>query len=67
LAKIKVKCNGPNKHVNEIDLDKVLQPTVILKGKTSSQQQIPERLVLPCKTCTEGKVIITRDMIKANR
>ena len=62
---IKVKCNGPGKHLNEVDLDKLLQPTLILKGKPSPQpHDLPERLVQRCQFCTEGKVIITREMLE---
>jgi len=69
---IKVKCNGPNKHINEIDLDKALGTSVVLRGGPEVQQSavqagsVPERLVLNCQFCTEGKVILTRDMIEEN-
>jgi len=69
---IKVKCNGPNKHVNEIDLVKALGETVVLRGSPEVQQSavqkgsVPERLVLNCQFCTEGKVILTRDMVEEN-
>ena len=69
MAKIiKVRCNGPRKHVNEIDLDKVLTTAIVLKGRPGQRpQSIPDRMVLPCGECTEGKVILTRAMIEANR
>ena len=65
---MKVKCNGKNKHINEItedELEKKLQPIVVLRGGPSaSKREIPPRLVLPCSHCTEGQVILTRAMIK---
>ncbi len=64
---VKVRCNGTGKHVNEVDLDKALRPDVILRGKPANEQpSIPERVVLHCKECTEGKVILTRKMIEEN-
>ena len=53
------------KHVNDVDLDKVLQTDVVLRtAGISAGYDLPERLVYPCRYCTEGKVIITRAMIK---
>ncbi|MCP4108813.1 MAG: hypothetical protein GY749_25260 [Desulfobacteraceae bacterium] len=60
---IKVKCNGPGKHVNDVDIDKLLQQQSVLKGTALSV--IPEKLVRPCQICTEGKVIVTREMIES--
>lgn len=63
---MKVKCNDPALHVNDIDLDKVMRPTPAFRSRSKpAQPNIPERLVLPCQHCTTGKVIITRDMIAA--
>jgi hypothetical protein len=63
---IKIKCNGPNQHVNDIDLGKVLQPTTVVRstllGFRPGPPEIPERLVLRCRFCTEGRVVITREM-----
>jgi hypothetical protein len=62
---IKVKCNGPNHHVNEVDLDKARQPTPAFRDSGPARAAgFPDRVVLPCKLCTEGRVIITREMIK---
>ena len=66
---IKIKCNGPGQHENEVDLDKVVKTNVVLKKTVSDSKgapeiSIPERLVLPCKECVEGKVILTRSMIE---
>lgn len=69
---IKVRCNGPNKHVNEIDLKKALGETVVLRGGPAVQQSpvqsgyVPKRLILNCQFCTEGKVIVTSDIIGKN-
>ncbi len=65
---IKIKCNGPGKCVNEIDLEKTLGDRVsAYKGAKISKesyesQQFPERVVLPCQYCTAGQVVITREM-----
>ncbi len=66
MAKIiKVKCNGPGKHVNDVDIDKLLQQQSVLKGRAPSPgAAIPDRLMQSCKVCTEGNVIITREMIE---
>jgi hypothetical protein len=75
---IKVRCNGPDHHVNEVDLDKgtivVMFPMmagVDLRAEKNTQskklaipKELPERLVFPCQHCKDGKVIITRDMIQ---
>ena len=68
MAKIiKVRCNGPNRHVNEIDLDKALKTAIVLKSQPGQgPQSVPDRMVLPCAECTVGKVILTRAMIEAN-
>ena len=64
---IKVRCNGPNKHVNEVDLNKALKENVVLRGvQPPTTQSTPERIVLPCQQCTEGKVILSRKMIEEN-
>ncbi len=65
---IKIKCNGPGKCVNEIDLEKTLGDRVsAYKGIKSSQDlselpPIPGSVVLDCRICAVGKVIITREM-----
>jgi len=66
---VKIKCNGPDHHVNEIDLDKVLEPTTVLRGRepARSASDIPERVVRPCRYCAEGRVILTRRMIEEIR
>lgn len=67
MAKIvNVRCTGPNKHVNTIDWRKALEKVIVLRGKPLSEQPIPPRLVLPCRHCTEGKVILTREMVEGS-
>ena len=64
---IKIRCNGPGKHINEVDLDKALRKDTPTIYKSFSLQQkqpsVPDRLVLPCKQCTEGQVVITNEII----
>jgi hypothetical protein len=65
---IKVKCNGAGKHVNDVNLDKVFMPVLVAKGVDMTTQMLSERLVLPCRECTIGRVILTREMlIEINR
>ena len=65
---MKIKCNGENQHVNAVDLEQALQPTVVLRGRVHPQPpSLPARLVLPCRFCTEGKLVITREMMQAFR
>ena len=62
---IKVKCTGPNEHVNEVDIENVLGTDVVLLGTSiETGRPIPQRIVRKCEVCTEGKVIITREMIE---
>ena len=63
---IKVRCNGPGKHINEVDLEKALGTTPVLRGVSTTERQIPERVVKPCQSCTVGTVIITREMFEEN-
>ena len=62
---IKVTCNGPQQHVNEVDLDAALEPTIVLRTSpsVSSVAAVPERLVLKCRFCTEGRIVLTRRMM----
>ncbi len=64
---IKIKCNGPDKHINEVDLDKALGTTVVSRGgPTKIERPIPERVVKKCQFCTVGKVILMREMFEEN-
>jgi predicted ATP-binding protein involved in virulence len=63
---IKITCNGPARHVNDVDIDKLLKSQSVLKETApSSGSTIPSKLVLPCQKCIEGKVIITRKIIES--
>ena len=66
MAKIiKVQCTGKAQHVNEIDLEEVLGPDVVLHGTPiDTGRPIPAQIVRRCDVCDEGKVIVTRDMIE---
>lgn len=68
MAKIvKVQCTGMEQHVNEVNLEDVLGTTVILHGTPiDTGRAIPERIVRKCEQCSEGRVIITREMIEEN-
>ena len=64
---IKVKCTGPDGHENEIDIELLLGPDVVLHGTPiETGRPIPPRIVRRCDVCVEGKVIITREMIVEN-
>jgi len=64
---ISVQCTGPGRHVNEINLEDVLGTTTILHGSPIiTGQSVPERIVRKCEMCSEGKVIITREMIETD-
>ncbi len=64
---IKVPCTGSGRHTNEIDLDDVLGPDVVLYGgPIVTGRDVPARIVRRCHVCDEGKVIITREMIEAS-
>ena len=64
---IKVRCNGPNQHVNEVDLDEALREESIARRVDFTQPAVPDRIVLRCRECTDGKVILTRAMIEQAR
>ncbi len=61
---INVRCNGSGRHVNEVNLDTLLQPTTVLRGGPRNAEDIPGRFVKQCGYCADGKVIVTREMIK---
>jgi kynurenine formamidase len=68
MAKIiQVRCTGAERHVNEIDLENVLGPDVVVHGTPiDTGRPIPERIIRKCEFCTEGKVILTREIIEEN-
>ena len=60
---IKVRCNGPNKDVNDVKLSDILRETPLARDYNASSE-FPERIVLPCRFCTNGKVVITQAMLE---
>lgn len=63
MAKIMtIRCNGPGKHINEVDIEKLTTPVMVVRGAPC--ESLVERYVLPCQYCTGGKVIGTRKMIE---
>ncbi len=64
---IKVRCTGKEQHVNEIDLEDLLGPNVVIHGTPiDTGRPIPVRIVRRCEVCAEGKVVLTREMIEQN-
>ena len=69
MAVIKIRCNGKERHVNEIDLDALLDNsrTDIYRGVNQiDRDKIPPRIVIDCTLCDTGKVIIQREIILEN-
>ncbi len=67
---IKIKCNGPNKDVNEVDIDKLDRPVEVIKlfGLfRHAPPELPRRFVLNCRFCAEGRVVVLREMIEEQR
>ena len=60
---IKVKCNGAQTCVNEINLTDIIKREVVLRGAPAALTP-PERVVLRCRHCVEGRVVITRAMLE---
>ncbi|HEY0003857.1 MAG TPA: hypothetical protein VGB17_03520 [Pyrinomonadaceae bacterium] len=61
---IKVRCNGANRHVNDVDVDEALRVDSIARRVDGSARDVPERIVLRCRECADGRVILTRAMIE---
>jgi hypothetical protein len=66
MAKIvKVRCTGPEQHENEIDLEDVIGPDVVIYGSPiATGRDLPAQIVRRCAICDEGRVIVTREMIE---
>ena len=63
---VKIKCNGPSKHVNEIDLDAMLRTTTTVRGNNPppiSPDEVPTPLVRRCRDCTYD-IVIDREMLR---
>jgi hypothetical protein len=66
MAKIvKVVCTGSGRHENEIDLEDVIGPDVVIYGNPiAAGRDLPAQIVRRCAVCDEGRVVVTRDMIE---
>lgn len=64
---IRVRCNGANRHVNEVDVDDALREDSVARQADGSSSDVPERIVLRCRECVDGRVIVTRAMIEDGR
>jgi len=65
--RLKIRCNGSNQHVNEVDLRDALREQPIARNLAFTSPEVPDRIVLPCRECTDGRVILTRSMIEQTR
>lgn len=66
MAKIvRIQCNGAGRHVNDVDLDRALEESVVYRGTEARLQNLPERVTLRCQEsgCT-GRIVITRPMLE---
>ncbi len=66
---IKGRCNGPNKCINEVDLEVLIEEdevTIYRIVTTPADHPVRDRYVLKCKHCSDGHVVITRQMIEEN-
>ena len=62
---IRKKCNGANKHDNDFKLsDLVSRTSTVRELTTNSRDEIPEQIVMKCRTCTEGRVVFTRSELE---
>ena len=64
---LKVRCNGPGRHINEIDIETLIESdrvTVYRMVGTGRRPRVRDRYVQRCRQCTEGDVIVTRAMIE---
>ncbi len=57
---MRVRCNGPENHINEVFIDDILKPKAVYRSGSSTP---PERTVLNCTRC-DSQVIISREMIE---
>lgn len=62
---IKIKCNGAGQHVNDMNLDRALEESIVYRGAESRLQNLPERVTLRCQEsgCT-GRIVLTRDLLE---
>ena len=65
-GKIKIRCNGPERHVNEIDFERLIEPIFVVKGHNTPHTQpdlddVEFPLYEDCRYCV-GRIIITREI-----
>jgi hypothetical protein len=65
-GKIKIRCNGQECHINEIDLERLIEPTFVTKGpnqvsRLPNLDDVEFPLYEDCRYCA-GRVIITREI-----
>jgi hypothetical protein len=69
--KIKVRCNGPERHINDIDLERLLERTFVARGYNPASHlpnldDVEFPLYEDCRYCA-GRVIITREIAEQAR
>ena len=72
--KIKLRCNGTEHHINEIDLEKLIESTFIVKGGNppprppgpTNLDDVEFPLYEDCRYC-DGQVIVTREFAEQAR
>ena len=63
---IRKKCNGQGKHDNDFTRDELLRKLPVTRSApASASDDLPNELVLKCRTCTEGRVVFTRSELEA--
>lgn len=67
-GKIKVRCNGTDRHINEIDLERLLRPTYVVRGDNPAinLDDVEFPLYEDCRYCA-GQVILTREIAEQAR
>lgn len=69
ILHLKIRCNGPEHHVNEIDVNKLLQDTVVLRHSAPPPAPSPEmpalreKYIARCRECTHD-VVITKAVLQ---
>ena len=61
---MQLQCNGKNKCLNEVDLESLFRERQANGApKPYFGVDMPMRLVLKCQHCSEGRVVVTGDML----
>jgi len=59
-----VRCTGPEKHINRIDIDALMSATIVTKGQSGPGGKIrSKRFNKKCDYCERGRVCVDRRMI----